>query len=187
MINVDMKIEKREKKFRAWDKFQNTMTGLEYDEENIGILPSCDKTGTTMYHSNGSIILINISYDGYDIMEFTGKYDKNKKEIYEFDIVKWKGIPDGECVKKNDEILGLVVWSKDICGFIIEQLTEGNWINEIGDCTFKYDTEFYSREGQEFLWEDVEIVGNKYHNPDLLKNSLLTKKLEIAEQLEMEK
>jgi uncharacterized phage protein (TIGR01671 family) len=174
----DIKIEKREKRYRAWDHFQKKMIGIEYNQENIGILPSCDKTGTTMYHSNGNITLINISYDGYDIMEFIGKCDKNNKYVYEFDIIKWREqfgdesdkSDDSGLIIRNDYILGMVVWDKEVCGFIVEQLTKGVWINKICDCTFKYDTEFYSLEGQSFHWEDVEIIGDKYQNADLLEN-----------------
>lgn len=173
---MGIKIEKREKKFRIWDNFRNIMIGSEYNKENIGLLPSCDKTGATMYFSNGNITLVNISSDSYDIMEFIGKCDKNKKNIYEFDIVKWKEIPgeDGSIIR-NDEILGLVTWGKEECGFIVKQLTEGKWTNKIEDSTFGYDTKFYSELGQEFCWKDLEIVGNRYQNPDLLENSLLTK------------
>lgn len=178
---MEIKIEKREKKFRAWDKFRNIMIGSEYNEENIGILPSCDETGATMYYSNGKVALINLSCVSYDIMEFIGKCDKNKKNIYEFDIIKWReqlGDDDksdnSDIIIRNDYILGLVVWNKAFCGFAIEQLTKGEWANKIDDCVFEYDTEFYSIEGQSFHWEDVEIVGNRYQNPDLLENILLT-------------
>jgi len=185
---MEMKFGKREKKFRAWDKFQNKMIGVEYDKENIGLLPSCDRTGATMYNSNGNITLINISYDGYDIMEFIGQCDKNKKEIYEFDIIRWREqlgdngnkSNESDIIIRNDYILGMVVWNKEMCGFVIEQLTKGEWINKIEDCIFEYDTEFYSIEDQSFNWEDVEIVGNIYQN-DLLGNSLTDKKLEIIE------
>lgn len=184
---MEIKIEKREKKFRAWDKFQKEMIGAEYDKENIGILPSCDKTSAEMYYSNGNVTLINISCVSYDIMEFIGQYDKNKKEIYEFDIIKWREQLGDESkwreqfgdesypVSRNDYVLGLVAWSKEICGFTIEQLTKGKWTNEIDRHIFEYDTEFYSVEGQLFCWEDVEIVGNRCQNPDLFENSLLTK------------
>lgn len=165
-------MKKREKIFRAWDKFRNIMTGLDYDTENIGLLPSCDSTGTSSYYSNGNITLINVSSASYDIMEFIGKKDKNQKNIYEFDIVKWKEqFNERFEYKRNDEILGIVVWSEDGCGFIVEQLTKGKWIDEMSHHTFEYDINFYSTDGQEFFWEDLEVVGNTYQNPELLINA----------------
>jgi uncharacterized phage protein (TIGR01671 family) len=180
MKSVDMKkigiykidIKRRERLFRLWDRFQKIMMGVEYNQENIGLLPHCDSTGASMYYSNGNITLINISSASYDIMEFIGAYDKNKKHIYEFDIVKWKEQLNDrfEHVKRNDEILGLVLWSEDECGFVVEQLTEGRLEDDMGHNTFVYDTNFYSTDGQEFLWEDLEVVGNMFQNPDMLLN-----------------
>lgn len=33
----------------------------------------------------------------------------------------------------------------------------------------EYETEFYSYDGQEFEWKDLEIVSNKYQNVDIIK------------------
>lgn len=166
-------IKKRERIFRAWDKFQKIMIGVEYNQENVGILPSCDETGTSMYYSNGNITLINLSSASYDIMEFIGKKDKNLKNVYEFDIVKWKERIDDkfEPDKRKDDILGIVTWNDDICGFIVEQLTNGKLVGEMEHNTLEYCTSFYSTDGQEFLWEDLEVVGNIYQNHELLVNT----------------
>lgn len=163
-------IKKRERIFRVWDKFQKIMIGLEYNKENIGILPSCDETGVSMYYSNGNITLINLSAVYYDIMEFIGKKDKNQKNMYEFDIVKWKEQLNDrfEPVKRNDDILGIIAWCEDECGFVVEQLTKGKLVDEMKHDTFECDTSFYSTDGQEFLWEDLEVVGNIFQNSDLL-------------------
>jgi uncharacterized phage protein (TIGR01671 family) len=149
------------------------MIGLEYDSEHIGLLPSCDSTGTSSYYSNGNVTLINISCKNYDIMEFIGKKDRNNKNIYEFDIVKWNEQFNNrfEPIERNDEIFGIVIWSEDECGFLVEQLTKGKCVNEMSHHTFEYDTNFYSTDGQEFLWEDLEVVGNLYQNPELLINT----------------
>lgn len=167
-----MDIRNRERIFRAWDKFRKTMTGLEYDSGNIGLLPSCDSTSASSYCSNGNITLINISCKSYDIMEFIGKQDRNNKNIYELDIIEWKEQFNDrfEPIERNDEIFGLVIWSEDRCGFVVEQLTKGKWTNKLEHHTFEYDTNFYSTDGQEFLWEDLEVVGNMYQNPELLVN-----------------
>ncbi len=173
---MSINIQKREKIYRAWHKFRKEMTGIDYDNENIGLLPACDNTGTSSYFSNGNITLINISFIDYDIMEFIGQRDKNNKRMYELDIVQWKEkFVESESIIRNDTILGLIIWSNEMCGFIVEQLTEGKFENKIDDQIYDHDVEFYSEEGEEFLWEDLEVIGNRYENQELVENSLLTK------------
>lgn len=173
---MSINIAKREKIYRAWHKFRKEMTGIDYDKENIGLLPACDNTGTSAYYSGDNVTLINISFNDYDIMEFIGQKDKNNKRMYELDIVKWKEkFGESESIIRNDVIFGLIVWSNEMCGFVVEQLNEGKFENKIDDQIYDHDVKFYSEEGEEFQWEDLEVVGNRYENQDLLENSLLTK------------
>lgn len=179
-------MKKREKIFRAWDIYKNTMIGIEYNNENIGLLPSCDKTGASIYYSNGNITMINVSFNGYDIMEFIGVHDKNNKNIYEFDIVKWKepynNDEGSDYIQRNDEILGLVVWNKESCGFVLKQFTKGKFASEIDNQLYEYDTVFYDTEGQAFNWEQLEVVGNRYQNAELLVNAELLENIEKDEE-----
>ena len=76
-------------------------------------------------------------------MQYTGLKDKNGKEIYEGDIVKIKSNP------------------LDMIGYIIYD---------------EYDLAFELRddenESQECLWyqeQELEVIGNIYDNPELLK------------------
>lgn len=173
---MSINVRRREKIYRAWSKFEKIMTGVDYDKENIGLLPACDSTGSRSYFSNGNITLINVSFNDYDIMEFIGQKDINNKRMYELDIVRWKEkFGESESIIRNDAILGLIVWSNEICGFVVEQLTEGKFENKIDDQIYDQDVQFYSENGEEFLWEDLEVIGNRYQNPDLLENSLLAK------------
>ena len=72
-----------------------------------------------------------------------------------------------ESIKSNEDIFGLVLWNKEECRFIISQITKGKWTYKVGDHIFEHDTEFYSRDGAEFNWEDLDVIGNIYENPEL--------------------
>jgi uncharacterized phage protein (TIGR01671 family) len=84
----------------------------------------------------------------YELMQYIGLKDKNRKYIYEGDIVK---IPAG--------------WFGDI-----------HYKESVGIIEY-LENEFYPRNPndnngvtwQEFNWKDVEIIGNIYENPELLK------------------
>ena len=81
--------------------------------------------------------------ESYELMQYTGLKDKNGKEIYESDIVK---VFNGVCK---------VIYSNDICCY------EGKSI--LGSrALYGYAQE---KEG-------IEVIGNIYENPELLRNNL---------------
>lgn len=157
-----IEIEKRIMKFRAWNRENKTMDydgGFLFDTSNFDI---------NNYKYLCLNTFINKLSEDLDLMWFIGSHDRNGKEIYEADIVKWREQVDcDQSVNKNDYIFGLVLWDREECRFLIVQLTKGKWIQHIGDSIFESDTKFYGYEGAEFLWKDLEIVGNIYDNPDL--------------------
>lgn len=82
------------------------------------------------------------------IMQFTGLLDKNGKEIFEGDIVKFRDIDNS----LPEEILP-VIWDEKACGFVCRDSQHSKGI----DMASSYDT------------ISGEIIGNVYENPELLK------------------
>ena len=108
-------MKQREIKFRAWDNIQKKMFG----DLKVIYLPQKEEYGTFL-------------------MQFTGLFDKNGKEIYEGDVVKFNN--EGE--DKQSQIY----WDSDAWSF------KGKYY--YGEVVVS--------------WSDVEVIGNVYKNPELL-------------------
>lgn len=167
ILKSDHLKEKRTIKFRSWNRELKKMDysgGFLYNHfEDINI-HDCK-------HIYLNIFISDI-LDQFDLMQYIGRLDKYGREIYEGDIVRWKesfGIDKN--VVKNDDILGLVMWNREYCRFNITQLTKGKWLYKYSENIIsEHDTVFYSIDGAEFCWEDLEIIGNKYENPGMCAN-----------------
>ena len=129
----------REIKFRCWEK----------DEEAVG--------GGTMWPvrqidfdvRDAYLGLHSASFDDLVFMQFTGLHDKNGKDVFEGDIVRC-GEYEGDHDTKNYEI----VYNED--GTYPAFDLKG-WRNETNGISF------FLNDGY------IEIIGNIYENPDLLK------------------
>lgn len=92
------------------------------------------------------------------VMQFTGLFDRNGKEIYEGDIV---------CYVTDEVVENIGGYDRtEPEGHIgkVELSSGAFWVNGNG--------EFYSYGEQNFMWSELEIIGNIYEHSHLLdKNS----------------
>lgn len=93
-------------------------------------------------------ILSKEERENIELLQYIEREDKNKKELYEGDIVKWIN-------NYGEENIGWIRYSKAIAGFNVV-LIKGSY------------QAFYTGSKQNFGWSDLEIIGNVYENPELL-------------------
>jgi uncharacterized phage protein (TIGR01671 family) len=134
----------REIKFRAWNKTTQT---LEVVEE--------------ITYNKGKIDQINTDKDRIlfpdkecELMQFTGLKDKNGKEIYEGDVVRFE-------VENQD------MWAGGTRGEIAYEETEACFV--IMNAGKSYVTIGH---GYDAYPRSLEVIGNIYENPDLLKQEV---------------
>ena len=120
----------REIKFRAWDKEKKIM------REVLGI----DILHKEIFFSNEDVDCYeHTDFKDIELMQYTGLKDKNGKEIYEGDIVKFlNGIFE-------------VIWCNEKASFMLKNKEYKEFLN------FIYENN-----------NGMEIVGNIYENPELL-------------------
>lgn len=127
----------REIKFRVWDKPSKKIL---YPQEvwirDNGFDSITRKEGICFSKTN--------NLNGI-LMQYTSLKDKNGKEIYEGDIVRWVD----KYRMYETEGISEIVWRDT--GF------------DIKDSRMGYEGELL------IDWDDLEVIGNIYENPELLK------------------
>lgn len=126
-------------KFRAWDKLRKIMLP-------VGDL---DTSYKLVYLEEDNGYRCEMDFDEIELMQSTGIRDKNGKEIFEGDIVKFSDCDD-------DVYVTPVVWDKNYACFGVS--FGGKY-----PISFDYLEEFYTE------LKDIEVVGNIYENPELLE------------------
>ncbi len=133
----------RDIKFRVWDKETKHMhiCGEDvHDTINFEI-----ETNRAYYYNlqNGCGSLREDS--DYVLMQYTGLKDKNGKEIYEGDIIKI-------CAEGlGGEAIGKIVYDEYDLAFVLK-----NEVEELSECLW-------------YAEQQLEVIGNIYDNPELLK------------------
>ena len=132
-------MENRVIKFRIWNKKTNTWVEGHGPDE----LASLD--GVNLF---GETILLGAFMDGVSIkdlndcvaLQYIDIEDKNDKQIFEGDIVKWDG-----------------------------GIYQVQYCNNYACCGFRLFNGDESLETECENWKNTEVIGNIYENPDLIK------------------
>ncbi len=124
-------------KYRVWDKELQTMLDVSLIDFKKGVLVGEHwEFGETNF----------MSFDEIVLMESTGLFDKNNKEIFEGDVVRQVRT---QPTTENETITGVVT------------MIEGAWL-------IMNDNEQLAS----YLWSETdenEIIGNIYENKDILE------------------
>lgn len=137
-------------KFRAWDVRKKGWC----NEDDYNLFIGLD--GDLEFHNYGypTESLRPDCHPKIKLMQFTGLKDKNGKEIYEGDIVN-----------RFEDYNFKVVWCEEDGAFVLRSLKDKN------DDYFRH-MKYYELE------TEIEVIGNIYENPELIKNDLKRRKKE---------
>lgn len=126
-------------KFRAWDKLGKIMLPV----------GDIDTSYKLVYLEEDNGYRCERDFDEIELMQFTELKDKNSKEIYEGDIVKFSEF-------NGDIYVTPVVWDNSCACFGVS--FTGKY-----PTSFDYLEEFYTE------LKNIEVVGNIWENPGLLR------------------
>ena len=132
-------------KFRAWLKSLKWMcdvTNISFDSKFVDI---CQQGDTERYTE------MSVEFDEITLMQSTGLFDRNGKEIFEGDILDYRG-------RK-----ALVRWHGSYASFIYR------FVDELQNRNTEWKPLYLA-------YMKCEIIGNIYENPELLEDIKCTQK-----------
>ena len=131
----------RDIKFRAWNREKNIMV-YDNEDDTCGYWDGCYNSNIGMINT----ILNSKYYEQYDFMQYAGLKDKNGKEIYEGDIIRFK-----DRITNKEDVF-TVKYSEERASFVLN--------NKV------YDEMTINVRDKILL---VEVIGNIYDDPELLE------------------
>lgn len=143
----------REIKFRAWDGIRITKSGIMFNSS----------TGCMEVPTIGSFGSDLTKVSKYYLMQYTGLSDKNGVEIYEGDVLKitsrtfWNDEIDD--IGRYEDLVYVKIHTL-IDTYCYYCSTKEKWNN--GQSYSDWSDDWYEK-------EYVEVIGNIYKNPELLK------------------
>ena len=149
----------REIKIRAWQ----TNVG-DYDKitKKFTPKPHYFYGENVIVNGNGQLLSIESGWDiqgveestDYVLEQYTGLKDKNGKEIWEGDILRWKHYY--EITGEDIETTAKVYWEEKDASFVV-----GDWFESLGHLVDE---------------DKVEVIGNIHENPEVLNGDKLNEK-----------
>lgn len=142
MREIKFQVVDRKGKIRGYEQWDESMAW-----SHIDCAEPVSEDGSPWIHSG---ILPNEFPERYLRRQYTGLHDKNGKEIYEGDILRYKdnlSKANGEISRKDSSSVTVIKWM------------------EYGFGYHKYDTA-WDYDGLPF---ESEVIGNIYENPELLQ------------------
>jgi len=132
----------REIKFRVWNKKRNKMIYKPEIDDDIEEGYAIKNNGELIKYADMDYYpsIEELNDDNFKLMQYTGRMDKNQKEIYKNDILKF--------VYDNLRFKGIVRYNKNKAQYIIY----------CEDGKFGFD-----------IIQKVKVIGNNYENPELLE------------------
>jgi len=135
-------IGKREIKFRAWDKKRKEWVNWHYH--------CIDENGTVSFYKSN---ILEADENFPILMQYTGLKDKNDKEIYEGDIVRYYIMQNG--TEMNG--VGFIVYDEGFSQFVCRAKIKG--LNDLQDYPLRVEMRF----------TEFKVIGNIFENSNLIK------------------
>jgi len=151
---------------KLWDRQNQKMCDFANKKDNIIIIDDryyypvvTLKGNLEFFRADRWDLETQLDMDRFLLLKGVGKKDKNNKDIYESDVVKYN--------IRNIDIFGIVTFFHDYSvEFGIYQINKRLVEDEKG---YLHDASFYDYEGALFAWQDLEIVGNLLENKEWLE------------------